>query len=70
MDEHGIRKTLLEMKTIGNRGRPRTQWLEQVKRDIERREQSWAKVKEMQEWKDEDSWRPLCKSQPMTVETT
>jgi hypothetical protein len=61
MDEHRKPKTVLEMKMSGTKpkGRPQTWWLDQVKRDIERRGQYWGKVEEIQEWTDRDSWRLL-----------
>jgi hypothetical protein len=64
MDEHRIPKRVLEMKMRGKRpkGRPQAWWLHQVKRDIERREQSWGNVEQTQEQTGRDSWRPLCKS--------
>jgi hypothetical protein len=39
MDKHRIPKRLMEMKMTGKRprGRPQTRWLDQVKRDTERR---------------------------------
>jgi hypothetical protein len=51
MDEHRIPKRLLEMKMGGKRpsSRQRTRWLDQVKRDTERRKRFWGKVKETQE---------------------
>jgi hypothetical protein len=47
-DECRIPERLLELKMTGKRprGRPQTWWLDQVKRDIERRGQSWRKVEE------------------------
>jgi hypothetical protein len=64
MDKHRIPKRLLEMKMSGrrSRGRPCTQWIDQVKIDVERRGQDWRMVDEMQEWADTGSWRFLCKS--------
>jgi hypothetical protein len=45
-----IPKRLLEMKIAGKRssGIQHTWWIDQVKRDIDRRGQSWGKVEEMQ----------------------
>jgi hypothetical protein len=45
VDEHRIPKTVLEMKMNGKRpkGRPQTWWLDQVKREIERRGWSWER---------------------------
>jgi hypothetical protein len=72
MEEHRIPKRLLEIKmtTKRPRGRPQTQWLDQVKTDIERIGRSWGKVKEMQEWINRGSWRLLCRSRYVRVETT
>jgi hypothetical protein len=57
MDLHRIPKRILEIKMSGRRPRrrPYTRWIDQVKRDVERREQDWRRADEMQEWEDRDS---------------
>jgi hypothetical protein len=53
MDKHRILKRVLEMKMSGKipKGSPHThtQWLDQIKRETERRGLSWEKVEEMLE---------------------
>jgi hypothetical protein len=46
MDEHRIAKRLLEMKMSGRRIRARRNmpWIDQVKRDVERRGGDWRTV--------------------------
>jgi hypothetical protein len=65
MDEHRISESLLKMKMSGRRHGVRTctRWIDQVKREIERRGGNWRRVDEMQEWAVRDSWRLLCTSQ-------
>jgi hypothetical protein len=48
MEEHRIPKSVMERKMSGKRpkSRPQTQWLDQAKREIERREQYWGKVEQ------------------------
>jgi hypothetical protein len=64
MDEHRICKnsTGNEDEQKRPRGRPCTWWIDQVKRDIERRVHSCGNAELMQEWTGRDSWRLLCKS--------
>jgi hypothetical protein len=54
VDRHRIPKKLLEMKMNwrGLRGRPCIWWIDQIMRDVERREQDWRRVDEVQEWAD------------------
>jgi hypothetical protein len=54
-----IPKRTLEMKLRGRRprGRPRTRWIDQVMRDVEKRGKKWTQVKQ-----DRDRWRFLCNS--------
>jgi hypothetical protein len=72
MDEHRVPKRLLEMMKSGRRprGRPCTQWIDQVERDVERRGWDCSGVDEMQELADRDSWKLLHKSRPTSVEMT
>jgi hypothetical protein len=64
MDKHRIPKRLPQIKTSEKRprGRPRTWWIHQVKRDVKKRGWDWMMVDEMQEWADRDSLRLLCMS--------
>jgi hypothetical protein len=43
MDEHRITETFLEIKISGRRSRDRpcTRWVDQVKKDVQRRGQDW-----------------------------
>jgi hypothetical protein len=61
-----IPKNMLEMKLRGRRprGRPRTRWMDQVKREMEKRGKKWTQVKQ------DGRWRFLCNSQPKELETT
>jgi hypothetical protein len=52
------------------RGRPRTWWMDQVMRDVEKRGKKWTQVKQDREWEDRDRWRCLCNSRPKKLETT
>jgi hypothetical protein len=67
-----IPKKTLEMKLRGRRprGRPRTRWMDQVMRDVEKRGKKWTQVKQDREWEDRDRWRFLCNSRPKKLETT
>jgi hypothetical protein len=67
-----IPKRMLEMKLRGRRprGRPRTRWMDQVMRDVEKRGKKWTQVKQDREWEDRDRWRFLCNSRPKKLETT
>jgi hypothetical protein len=64
MADEKIPKKMLEMKLRGRRprGRPRTRWMDQVKREMEKRGKK--------EWEDRDRWRFLYNSQPRELETT
>jgi hypothetical protein len=72
MADERIPKKMLEMKLRGRRprGRPRTRWMDQVKRDMERRGKKWTQVQKDREWEDRNRWRFLCNSQPKEMETT
>jgi hypothetical protein len=67
MADERIPKRTLEMKLRGRRprGRPRTRWMGQVMRDVEKRGKKWTQVKQ-----DRDRWRFLCNSRPKKLETT
>jgi hypothetical protein len=68
MADERIPKKTLEMKLRGRR--PRTRWMDQVMRDVEKRGKKWMQVKQDREWEDRDRWRFLCNSQPTKLEKT
>jgi hypothetical protein len=72
MADERIPRRTLEMKLRGRRprGRPSTRWMDQVMRDVEKREMKWTQVKQDREWEDRDRWRFLCNSRPKKLETT
>jgi hypothetical protein len=65
MADERIPRRMLEMKLRGRRprGRPRTRWMDQVMKDVEKRGKKWTQVKQ-------DRWRFLCNSRPKKLETT
>jgi hypothetical protein len=72
MVDERIPKRMLEMKLWGRRprDRPRSRWMDQVKRDIEKRGKKWTQVKQDREWEDRNRRKFLCNSQPKELETT
>jgi hypothetical protein len=67
MADERIPKKMLEMKLRERRprGRPRTRWMDQVKRDMEKRGKKWTQVKQ-----DRCRWRFRRNSRPKELETT
>jgi hypothetical protein len=55
---------MLEIKLRGRRprGRPRTRWMDQVKRDVEKRGRKCTHVQQDRKWGDRHRWRFLYKS--------
>jgi hypothetical protein len=51
MADERIPKKMMEMKLRGRRprGRPRTRWMDQIKRDMEKRGKKWMQVKQDRE---------------------
>jgi hypothetical protein len=56
MADERVPKRMLEMKLRGRRprGRPRTRWTDQVKRDTEKRGKKWTQMQQAKEWEDRD----------------
>jgi hypothetical protein len=56
MADERIPKKMLEMKLRGRRprGRPRTRWMDQVKRDMKKRGKKWTQVKGNRKWEDKE----------------
>ena len=52
------------------RGRIRTRWIDQIRKDIEKRRENWEVIQENRKWENRDNWRILFSSLPITLETT
>jgi hypothetical protein len=72
MADERIPKKMLEMKLRGRRprGRPRTRWMDQVKRDMKKRVKKWTQVKGNRNGKTRDRWRFPCNTRPKELQTT
>ena len=46
----------------------RTTWIDQIRRDM--RGENWEEIQEDRKWENRDSWRFLCNSQPIPLETS
>jgi hypothetical protein len=70
MADERIPIKMLQMKLRGRRpgGRPRTRWMDQEKREMEKRGKKWTQVQQDSEWEDRD--RFLRNSRPKELETT
>ena len=71
MGEKRIIKKMLHTKMEGKRptGRPKTRWIDKIRKDIEMRGENWEEIEEKRT-KNRDGWRFLCYSQPIYLETT
>ena len=63
---------MLHTKMEGKRprGRPRTRWIYQIRKNIEIRRENWEKIQENMKWKYRDGWKSPCNSRPISLETT
>ena len=52
------------------RGRPRTRWLDQIRKDIEMRGENWEEIQESRKLENKGGWRFLSNSLPISVKTT
>ena len=48
--------------TNGRKATKRTRWLDQIRKDIEKREGNWDEVEAKRKWENRDSWGYLCDS--------
>ena len=72
MGEDRLSKKMLhtKMEEKQPRGRPRTRWIDQIRKDIEKRRENWEVIQENRKWENRDNWRILFSSLPITLETT
>ena len=42
---------------------------DQIRKDIEMREENWEEIQENSKWENRDGWRYLCNSLPISLET-
>ena len=61
MGEERILKKMLHTKMEGKppRGRPRTRWIDQIRKDVEMRGENWEEILENRKWENRDGWRFL-----------
>ena len=62
---------MLNVKMVWKRtrGGPKTKWMDQIRKDIEMRGKNWEETQDNRKWENRDSWRFLCNSQPISLET-
>ena len=42
------------------RRKPRTRWIDQIRKDKKMREKNWEEIEENRKWENVDGWRFLC----------
>ena len=59
MGKERIPKKMLHIKIKGNRPRekPRTIWIDQIRKDIQMRGENWEEIQENRKWENRDGWR-------------
>ena len=72
MEEERIPQKMLhtKMERKQPRGKPKTRWIDQIRKDIEMRGENWEEIQENRNWENRDGWRFLCNSQPIFLEMT
>ena len=72
MGEERIYKKMLHTKMEGKRplGRPGTRWIDQIRKDIEMRGETWKEIQEIRKWENKDDWIFHCDSRTISLEAT
>ena len=72
MREERIPRKKLHRKMEGKRprSRPRTRWIDRIRKDIEMRGENWEEMQENRKWENRGGWRFLCNSRSISLETT
>jgi hypothetical protein len=39
------------------RGRPKTKWIDRIKKDVEMRGENWEEIQDNSKWENRDGWR-------------
>ena len=69
MKEERILTKILYTKVEGKRPkeRPRTSWIDQIRKDIEMRVKDWEEIQGNRKWVNSEGWRFLCNSRPINL---
>ena len=65
-----IPKKMQSTKMEGKRprGRYRTRWIDQIRKDIEIRGENWEQIQENRKWENKDGWRFLYSTPSISLE--